>query len=100
MPLRGAFAANLRRGLSPCSEQADVQDRLCNVEFLVPTLPRRHGPHAAPRCARSQPKVWFPALAPNEPTCRTGCSTSNVHVARVRNVVDPQFARHARHALM
>ena len=48
MPLSGAFAVNRRCGLSPCSERANEQDRLCNVEcscctcaimLLTPILP-------------------------------------------------------------
>ena len=48
MPLRGAFTVNRWCGFPPCSERANVQDRLCNVEFscctraqmlLTPNLP-------------------------------------------------------------
>ena len=35
MPRRGAFAVNQRRGFSPCSQRADVQHRLCDVEFML-----------------------------------------------------------------
>ena len=58
MPLRGAFAVNRRCGFPPCSERADELDRLYNVEFLVPTLPRRNVSDAAPRRVRGQPTVW------------------------------------------